>query len=367
MKTLKSVPIFSVGKWNNMSFSLDDLNDIANNFEKLKDIHRIPLKLGHNPEQKVTDGQPALGWAQNIRVQGTKLVADFVNVPTVLANAIKNKLYRTVSIELLMGVKRGTETLRHVLDAVAILGADQPAVNNLGDLDQFLASRTVVFDDEGRRVVFSTSAGKYQSNPQKGDESMDEKEVQALIDKAVDKVAAKFTKQVDSQNEQLEALTEENSDLKRKLAESESQRESFAKKQQEEKVKTAREAVKAIFETAVKAKAITPAQRDAQIKLFKVDDDEAVLEIDQDELRKAFGVTENPREGSEGLSDQDSSRGRETSVFDEVDARVRKFQVEHPDADYGKAAIAVFRADPELHREYLETSPPSSFEMEGAA
>jgi hypothetical protein len=175
MPDLKGREIFAVGKWNGMEFDETDLDDIVQNFERLTEIHRVPLKFGHNKEQKITDGQPAIGWVSKVFRQGGKLYADFVDMPRTVFEAIKNKLYRTVSVELLFDVDHDGNRYDHVLDAVALLGADHPAVNTLKDLDALLASRTEFTG--GQRMSFETIAGKRKKDPQpsKSEESFMDK------------------------------------------------------------------------------------------------------------------------------------------------------------------------------------------------
>src|SRR5690606_25974082 len=100
MPELRDREIFAVGKWNGLEFTEADLDDIVANFDRLKDIHKVPLKFGHNDEQPITDGQPAIGWVSRVYRKGKKLLADFSDVPSVVVEAIKKKLYRTVSVEL---------------------------------------------------------------------------------------------------------------------------------------------------------------------------------------------------------------------------------------------------------------------------
>lgn len=157
---IQGYPIFEVGTWNGMEFTDQDIEDIVQNFNELAAVQHVPLKLGHNDEQPLTDGKPALGWVRNLRKVGKQLVADFVDVPRIIKEAIAKRLYRAVSIELLLGVSHNGKSYNHVLDAVALLGADQPAVNTLPDLQAYLASRNAKFESTGRRVAFKVNAGK---------------------------------------------------------------------------------------------------------------------------------------------------------------------------------------------------------------
>ncbi len=134
MATLQGVEIFQSGIWNGRQFGEGDLDGIVKSFDVLGLGGRIPLKLGHNAEHPLTDGQPALGWVERIWREGKTLMADFRDVPSVIYDAIKRGLYKFVSVELLRDVQADTRTIPLVLDAVALLGSDVPARN--GSLSQ---------------------------------------------------------------------------------------------------------------------------------------------------------------------------------------------------------------------------------------
>ena len=133
--------IFSVGEWNGERFSHEDLAEIASNFERLRGVVQPPLKFGHDESQTLLgqqDGDPALGWVQGLRVVGDRLVATFAGMPSVVLEAIRKGRYRRVSAELYFNVRQGGQVLGKALKAVALLGADLPAVTNLRDLTAFL-------------------------------------------------------------------------------------------------------------------------------------------------------------------------------------------------------------------------------------
>jgi hypothetical protein len=127
-KDIQQAEIFSTGSWNGMAFTESDLDAIVSSFGS----RAVPLKLGH--DRGVPDGQPAVGWVRKVWRDGKKLFADFVDMPTTVFEAIRKGLYKQVSIELV----RGRDGNPWVLDAVALLGADIPAVKDLRDLDRLL-------------------------------------------------------------------------------------------------------------------------------------------------------------------------------------------------------------------------------------
>jgi phage I-like protein len=95
-----------------------------------------PLKLGHDDDQAIIQesGFPSIGWVQALRVKGDKLVADFKGVPKKLADIIKAGGYKKVSSELYFDYSIGGKTWPAVLKAVALLGADVPAVKTIADI-----------------------------------------------------------------------------------------------------------------------------------------------------------------------------------------------------------------------------------------
>ncbi len=135
--------IFSTGTWNGDTFTEQDLQELAANFGRLRGDLKPPLKFGHDEGQTLTgqsDGDPALGWVEALRVSGGKLIATFAGVPELVYQAIRQGRYRRVSSEIYFNLRRGGETLGKVLKAVALLGADLPAVTNLQDLAAYLAA-----------------------------------------------------------------------------------------------------------------------------------------------------------------------------------------------------------------------------------
>ncbi len=135
--------IMSVGKWNGEYFSREDLEEIAHNFELLKNEIKPPLKFGHDEDQTLlgqSDGDPALGWVSALRVEGDKLIATFLQVPAVVRKAITEGRWRRVSAEIYFEAEYKGRKIGKTLKAVALLGADLPAVTNLKDLSIFLTA-----------------------------------------------------------------------------------------------------------------------------------------------------------------------------------------------------------------------------------
>jgi hypothetical protein len=173
-KGIKGVEIFSTGTWNGDPYTEDDLDAMVSAFS-VAGINP-PLKLGHADAQKFfgqKDGAPALGWVERIYRRGKKLLADMKDVPEALYGLIREKKYRKVSAEIYWNFKGGDGTVfPRALKAVALLGADMPAVSNLEDL------QAALFGEKGRLIKAYGEEGAdvhVHEYEERGDESMDEK------------------------------------------------------------------------------------------------------------------------------------------------------------------------------------------------
>lgn len=276
-KKLINAHIFSVGTWNRTTVTSKTLEGIVAAFNELAQAGRVPLKFGHNDEQPLTDGQPALGWVSKLWHDGQRLFADFADMPNAVYEAVKSKLYKFVSVELLTNAEREGKKYPFVLDAVALLGADPPAVTNLQELEALATMSRIAYTVQGERLGF-----KQGLQTTGGDDDMDEEMKKMLL--ALQQGQA-------AQQVRLDTLTTENVELKTKFTASEAakaalqaQLDATVKTEKAEKVKMARENAMAVLEVAVREKRILPAQRESYTKLFKLNDDEAILVLDIKDL-----------------------------------------------------------------------------------
>jgi hypothetical protein len=200
-KNLTGAEVFAAGTHNGMTFSESDLDAIVSAFDKLNSAGRVPLKFGHNDEQPMTDGKPALGWVERLWRNGKKLFADFTGMPTVVHDAVKAGRYKFISIELLQDVDRNGDRYPWVLSAAALLGADIPAVNGLGDLQALCMTREIPGIRFSGSAAF-TSDARFTTNS--GDRNtMTDEEIKALKERAekaeaklADEQKARFTEKV---------------------------------------------------------------------------------------------------------------------------------------------------------------------------
>ena len=341
--------IFAAGTWNKIwKFSAQDLQEIAANFEALGDNHHVPLKFGHNENQPMTDGYPALGWVTKVWTAGDKLMARFDNVPTIVKKAFDAKLYRHVSVELDIDVEHRGKKYKYVLSAVALLGADIPAVNTLNDLKHYLDGGERLA--ASRREMFSTVQGNLTTEPEEGKE-MDKKEIEEAIKAAIAPLEANVAK-----------FSTENATLK---TENETLKAAQKKQTEQEaasKIKLHRDALTAKLETAVKGGILTPAQREGALRFMRIADDKAVLEtteVQVDEYIKINGkakkvnMSENGK-GS-GSNNQENEPVEYTDAGAELVARAQKLQGEDGKLSFAAARDRVMKADPVLAKAWLGT------------
>jgi hypothetical protein len=136
LKSINGVEIFSAGTWNGDKYTTKDLDLMVEAFNETQENVRPFLKLGHSDKQKIleAEGLPAAGWIGKLYRKGEKLIADFVDIPNKIYELIENKAYRKVSSEIYLGVQIKDKKYNYMLGAVALLGAETPAVMNLSDI-----------------------------------------------------------------------------------------------------------------------------------------------------------------------------------------------------------------------------------------
>lgn len=322
---LRGAEIFSVGTWNDITFTESDLVGIADSFNQLALSGRVPLKFGHNDEQPLTDGQPALGWVERVWVEGNKLLADFVNVPEVVYNAIRDKLYNFVSVELLEEAARDGKVFPWVLSGIALLGSDLPAVSNLQELSKLTMSRRACrqFNKAGLLTFTGDST------------RMADDDTKALRDRLAD-MEAKLAK-----------FTDENKALA-------AERDEAIKLRKQEKAKAIKEQVEAKFEDAIERKVLLPKSREAYFKWqFPSDDvDKLINEFDMKDVDNFIEENKVQMSSNAGKPRQaaDDEEGKTPDVV--LTQRTKRFMTENRVTDYKFAMMQVLGEDPELAEAY---------------
>ena len=155
------VEIFSAGKPKGHVYSDVDIEEIVKGFSETKSELKPYLKLGHDYNKKdvsfsSVSGMPAVGWVENLRKVGKKIVADFKQVPKKVYELIKAQAYKRVSSEIFWNIEVNGKKYNRLLKAVSLLGADTPAVGNLDDIIALYKSDSEVqeyqFDIENNKI-----------------------------------------------------------------------------------------------------------------------------------------------------------------------------------------------------------------------
>ncbi len=167
--TLDNIEIFRAGTWNNDTYSIEDLDGMVSNFNALRHKRDVPLKLGHDENQKLLqkDGMPSAGWVSSIKRVGDKIVASAIDVPQKIFDLVVSGAYRKVSAEIYPSYKdaEGTKYSK-VLRAIALLGSDIPAVEGLSSIQAMYAAGQLYkvysldYCQSSKGLKFEVRAGK---------------------------------------------------------------------------------------------------------------------------------------------------------------------------------------------------------------
>ncbi len=202
---LTDVEIFATGRWNGQEFTTADLEEIVDNTNRFlsKGTNKPPLKFGHSKKQILdgqSDGDPALGWLENVRLAGNKIIANFKNVPNAVHKLIFQKSYDKVSVEMRHSPESGL-----FITATALLGADLPAVKTLDDLSNFLASDN---EEASEAFCFSIAEPKFTNDGGHLEHPIEKEPMTEEVKQVDIKETVEF-KEIEQKNQELEGIVAE--------------------------------------------------------------------------------------------------------------------------------------------------------------
>ena len=296
---LKGVEIFRTGKWKGKEYDIGDLDAMVESFGTVpgKAGFRPPVKLGHMNKS----GDPAFGWVGSIRREGSRLIADLVDLPKEVFEAIRDRRYDAVSAEFAFDMEVDGEVIPIVLLGIALLGSQLPAVAGLKPLRDVAADLGDIAC--GERAIFTIPA----------EDLMETKQI-------LDQHPGTITRlQVELEHAQKDG--------------DESQIVAYALNVASKRVELA------------EAKTVK-AERDKEVaeKLFSMQVDIAELSRKADALNKKRVVEKRPGDVSE-MSEYEAGQ--------EVASRIEKHLKKHAKATYSDGYKAILSADPELAAAYL--------------
>ncbi len=193
-ETIKAVEVMRVGVWQGQGcptggckVTSEHLNNMVNAFNDIGDALQIPVKLGHDKQQKIIqkDGLPAAGWIANLRRIADVLVADFTDVPSKLAELIRAGAYKQRSSEIRDNFMVDGKRYPNVLVGVALLGADLPAVSGLDDIRAAYQAAEVEFDTEAHYSVYRMAA-------EPAAEEFDQAQIDGMIDSFMARISSRI-------------------------------------------------------------------------------------------------------------------------------------------------------------------------------
>lgn len=258
---IDGVEIFAEGTWNGDGYTRADLESIVAAFAATQSALKPYLKIGHSESQKLLerDELPAAGWIENLRMSGSKLVADFKRVPKKIYDLIAAGAYSRVSSEIYLNFEHDGAVWPFALKAVSILGGETPAVATLDDIIALYG-----LDLATKPVAYSTKAEvKVYDFAKPSREEVDMKELEqakADLAAAVAKLSESEAKVVAVEADKAK-LIEEKSALEAKFAEAQVKIERV-----EAEKKHA--AISATIEKLVADKKIVPAQKEILFALM---------------------------------------------------------------------------------------------------
>lgn len=349
LKSIQGVEIFRSGTWNGDRYTDADLDEMVGNFHKVG--FEVPLKLGH----KEVSGGEAFGWVAALRRAGDRLVADFRDVPAAIFAKIKARAFDPVSAEIFWDLVRNGQKFKRVLKAVALLGAETPAVSGLKPLRETFTA------DELRAVhSYTLHTEDFQMAD---DKQLDE--MRAALEKAQDQIKTlqgklddqKDTKKGDDLALQIKAMKEEQDRVVKELAEAKDRERKAVVDGKLDKLRVP--AFKDHFRALFEFVSIDPTKT---VKFSTLDDKGNSVERDTPFVAVLDDLVERVNKAAEYLFSEHSTIGDwkrdDVQVTDdpgqEIDDLVKRHMAKHNEANYSVAFDAVL-SDPdnsELKRRY---------------
>jgi hypothetical protein len=398
--SIKGVEIFASGRHNGDSYSDGDLDEMVAAFNSLD--YKPPLKSGHSEDRP---GMPALGWVENVRRMGSKLVADFVNLPDIVYNYIKEGRFNTVSSEVYWNLKRGGKNYRRALKAVALLGAEIPAVAGLRPLHELFsandgevhASEAVRFHSQEDTEMTPEQIAELQAKVEAAEKAAAEerakreaaekqyaeqktareaeekrrqeeqdrlKSLRKQIDNADAETQVKeLSLRLDSAEKARKAEEARNIALEAELKEYRERAEKLAEQQRKDRIESVVKSCKIPALRTFVGQFLDLATRNGEQKVYSSDNQplsgitavEEFVKYANANVGRIFTVVSGELPADErrqqlGAMDSDGER-----VGVEVDRKVKAYMQEHglKQADYSTAMKSVLDADPTLKEQYV--------------
>lgn len=339
------------------SYSEADLDAIVEAFgATYPALHEPPLRLGQHEATESSTGErlpgQSAGWVGGLKREGEYLLAKLVDLPAEVYRAIQGRRYKKVSAGIAWNREINGIRYPKMLDHLALLGANIPAVKGLQSLQTTFLSEAA--------SPAGVECRTYSWTPQTADNSEEddmelEKQVKDLAD-SVQGLVKLFSEHV---------KPGEKTEPDPALAAAQAQVKAYEEREQKRAVDSAVQAVRDYCEARVKAKTMKPATRDALLTALETQRTYTAPADGKGDgtLSLPWPVVKTFADGL-GASLDDSEKGKgggADSGKGDKPAGVQLLEKARAYAETNKVALdvavaAVREQNPDLVREYLQES-----------
>ena len=304
---LENVEIFKVGRWKGDNYTKEDLDEMIRAFEEVGNLVKPYIKLGHDEDQKLLqkDGYPAAGWITGLKRKGDSLLAKFSGLPEKIYFLIKNKAYGRMSSEIFNKVIFGGKKYSKVVRAVALLGANTPAVETL---DDFINLYTENLEYE----IYTTD--DYENI--KSENNIKEK----VMDKEMN--VEKYTNQIFELQSELKKFTDEKKELESMIEKFTKENEDLKKFISDKEKENHEKEVEFFINDSLEKGKILPSQKEFLVKLSR---DKEGFEQAKSFIENQPKIVEFSKEKSE-YKEIDKSKKSDDTMLDE---KIKKYAKEN--------------------------------------
>ena len=323
-----------------------DLEEMVTSFNELVPVGGFTpvLKLGHTEAQKFIgqgSGAPNLGIIAKIWREGAKVLANFINVPDAVVDLIRQKRFNNVSVEIVPSLEFDGKTFANVLTAVALLGAELPAVKGLKELSAAVFTQATVTPLEADNTV------SYEWETEQMDKLTQEQH-EALMEAAVSKAVAVAKAEFAAETEKLTAERDEAREAIKTV------KTEYA----EYTDKVAKAEAETMVETAIKAGKLLPKQKDAALAFATNltgtvkfgDEDKSMAALFADFLGAMPSKVDLKEKGSGSTEEGDATTYESAGI--QVDKLARKAMIDNSKLSYSEARTLVLENDDDLKSAY---------------
>lgn len=330
-----------------VTIGVAELDGLVESFEALtpKGGFTPVLKLGHADAQRFmgqSSGAPNLGIVEKIFREGEKLLANFSNVPDAVVDLIRQRRFTNVSVEIVPNLEFDGKTFSQVLTAVALLGAEMPAINGLKELAAALFTKVEITPITADNIV------SYEQETETMTVTYTQEQHDALLEAAVSKAVdvAKATYAADS-----EKLTAERDDAIKAAKAIKTDFAEFTDKVSKAEAET-------MVDEAIKAGKLLPKQKPAALAFatnlsgtIKFDDKDTSMRVMFAEFLGSMPPkVDTSEKGAGSTDDQDGNDYASAGL--KVDELARKAMGENDKLSYADARTRVLENDADLKAAY---------------